>query len=72
MPTIFPWTKTKRRKAPKRGYETSETETASEMEQFGDINYTNMQVELPIACTHQFSIEVIKSSDQTVPLGEFW
>ena len=38
VPTIFPWTETKRRKAPKRRYETSETETASETEQFGDIN----------------------------------
>ena len=72
MPTFFPWTKTKRRKAPKRRYETSETETASEAKQFGDINDKNIQVELPIACTHQLSIEVIKSSDQTVPLGEVW
>ena len=72
MPTIFQWTKIKLRKAPKRRYETIETETASETEQFGDINNKNIQVELPIACTHQFSIEVIRSSDQSVPLGEVW
>ena len=72
VPTFFPWTKTKRRKAPKRRYETSETETASETEQSGNINDKNIQVEFPIACTHQFSIKVIKSSDQTVPLGEVW
>ena len=58
--------------APKRRYETSETETASETEQSGNINDKNIQVEFPIACTHQFSIEVIKSSDQTVSLGEVW
>ena len=72
VPTFFPWTKTKRRKAPKRRYKTSETETASETEQFGDINDKNIQKELLIPCTHQLSIEVIKSSDQTVPLGEVW
>ena len=72
VPTSFLWTKTKRRKAPKRRYETSETEKASETEQSGNINDKNMQVEFPIACTHQFSNEVIKSSDQTVPLGEVW
>ena len=71
-PLFFPLTKTKRRKAPKRRYETSETETASETEQSGNINDKYIQVEFPIACTHQFSIEVIKSSDQTVPLGEVW
>ena len=69
---LFPWTKTKRRKAPKRRYKTSETETASETEHSGNINDKNIQVEFPIACTHQFSIEVIKISDQTVPLGEVW
>ena len=72
MPTFFPLTKTKRRKAPKIRYETSETETASETEQSGNINDKNIQVEIPIVCTHQFSIKVIKSSDQTVPLGEVW
>ena len=68
VPTFFPWTKTKRRKAPKRRYETSETEMASETEQSGNINDKNIQLEFPIVCSHQFSIEVIKSSDQTVPL----
>ena len=62
VPTIFPWTEIKKRKAPKRRYETSETETASETEQFGDLNDKNIQVELPIPCTHQFSIEVIGMS----------
>ena len=57
--TIFLWTKTERRKAPKRRYKTSEKETASETEQFGDINDKNIQVKLPIVCLHQFSIEVI-------------
>ena len=68
VPTFSSWAKTKRRKAPKRRYETSETET----EQSGNINDKNIQVEFPIACTHQFSTEVIKSSDQTVPSGEVW
>ena len=56
----------------KRQYETNETETAFETEQFRDINDKNIQVEFPIACTHQFSTEVIKSSDQIVPLEEEW
>ena len=36
--TIFLCTETKKRNAPKRRYNTSETETASEHEQFGDVN----------------------------------
>ena len=71
VPTFFRG-ETKRREAPQRRYETSETETASETEQSGNINEKNIQMEFPSACTHQFSIEVIKSSDQTVPLGKVW
>ena len=65
MPTIFPWTKTKRRKAPKRRYMTSETETASEMEQFEDINDKIFKWNCQSHVHTSFP-------DQTVPLGEVW
>ena len=51
-----------RKKAPKRRYNTIETETASEQEQFEDVHDKKIQMALPISCSHQFSIEVIKSS----------
>ena len=72
VPTIFPCSETKRRKPPTRRYETSETETSSETEQFGDENDKDIQVELPIPCIHQFSIEVLKSSKPKLKLFQFY
>ena len=70
--TIFPGSETKQRKPPTRRYEISETETSSETEQFGDENDKDIQVELPIPCTHQFSIEVLKSSKPKLKLFQFY
>ena len=45
-----------RKKAPKRRYNTIETETASEQEQFEDVHDKKIQMALPISCSINFRL----------------
>ena len=73
IPSVFAWSKQKKRKSPKKRYDSEETDTASETEDSGDLNlHKYVQADLPFPCSHSFSITNIAFSNPKLKLMQFY